>query len=198
MKQDPFLFDVDGVCNVFTQPILDAVRARLNREGHLEEARAVPNEDAITTYKISDHVSELTWKVAADILSNDPDHWAELRPVEQALKAVDLIRSRGGEVVFVTSPWDSLPTWGSVRWKWLHAHFAAKRDQLVITPRKELVRGRRLYEDNAETARKWTECNAYEARNAVVIAQPWNQDAGEDLLRWSWDEALAELEDLKF
>jgi hypothetical protein len=210
---DPILFDVDGVANEFVQALLDATAYQLREDGRGAVADQLPAAEAITSYRLGDHLSAEAWATATSILSTSSDFWEGLRPDEHALHAVDYLRSKDREVVFVTSPWDSNPRWGYVRARWLKAHFAAKRDQLVITPRKELVRGARLYEDRAATARAWAAAHGYiydgdkflgydgdaqrgglGMRKAIVIARPWNADDTPDgIPRLSWPEALDEL-----
>jgi hypothetical protein len=191
---DPVLFDVDSVCNHFMNPLLDAVRAYLVQDGNKVEAEKVPDKSAMKSFTMSDHLTAEAWATARYILSTDPSWWGRLPPNENAQEAVELVRRAGYQVRFVTSPWDSLPTWWHVRKQWLDLHFGAKRIEFAPVPDKSIVRGARLYEDNVDNLDAWNKRNAHKPEaKGILIAQPWNDVERPN--RFTWEEALAELRD---
>ena len=116
----------------------------------------------------------------------------KLTPVPGARMAVERLRSRY-DVVFVTSPWHSLPNWMYERTRWLVEHMGARPRDILHCSRKELVRGTFLLDDSPEHVRKWAEVQG-ETLPSVTPAWLWHTYFNKeetDLRRLkSWDEVL--------
>lgn len=117
----------------------------------------------------------------------------ELAPLPGAIGAVRRIHRAGHDVVVVTAPSGPESAAGKVEWCRNHLRFLP-RDSLVVTGRKELVRGDWLVDDRSSTLSAWLAANP--DGRAACIAQPWNADCDPRVLRaQSWrDTASAWLE----
>jgi len=130
--------------------------------------------------------------------------WESLPYYDGAGNALEAIRQSDIEVVALTSPWDSCSTWSGARTAWLKA-LGFTRHQVIITPRKELVRGNYFLDDKPEHVAAWMHRNTAVGRfrderqdNARLVTAPYNLhteclfqeeslprvDGWVDVLRW--------------
>lgn len=100
-----------------------------------------------------------------------PEFVRTIPPCRNAMAGVAELR-RFAEVVFVTSPWDSNPTWAHERGRWLARHFGAGRDNVIHTGAKHHVRGSVFVDDRPRAVEKWTV--SHPNGKGLVWAQPYN------------------------
>ena len=166
------LLDCDGVLADFVGHLID----RLHAQGH-----EVPRD--VTDYDFLRGFGEATGKASRALLK-DAGHWRSIPPYEGAAGFVDEIRACGHEVVIVTSPWLSCEAWAHARREWLAEHFDVEARDLIVTSRKELVRGDVFIDDHATTVTAWAEKNprghALLMNRSYTVADPWPR-------RFSWD-----------
>lgn len=167
------LLDCDGVLADFVGHMLAALR---EHPGH-----DVP--DDVDEYDFLRGFGEGTGHLAREILKSG-DHWSAIPPFDAAINHVGAIRRAGHDVVVVTAPWWSCPTWDSVRRAWLYRHFDVKGGDVITTARKDLVRGDAFIDDKAEVVAAWG------ARNdgaALLMDRRWTKSAPSTLQRFSWE-----------
>lgn len=198
------VFDVDDVCNHFTQPLLDAVRKALYQQEQFAESKAVPNEDAITSYDISKCVSKKAWQTACFLLSTKRWFWSKLPPIAEARAAVELLRSKDVHVLFATAPWVDCKDWDSIRRHWLFEYFDASHKDVLIGSAKWAIRCALLIEDCVETLRDWVDANQLvipfrttDFPRPALIARPWNQAEQHSmgLPRYTWPDLIDRLQE---
>lgn len=77
------------------------------------------------------------------------------------------------EVVYVTSPTASNPTWHFERTNWLRSHFGAEKRQIVATSAKHLIRGDLFVDDKVANVDSWDAANS--DGMAVLFDRPYNK-----------------------
>lgn len=158
-EPDITLLDVDGPCAVFDLTILKAVNPNITEEqmrnlNDWDIFKLLNPEELKRCYKILE----------------DPQFWANLPANEPALRAVAQIRKLGGQVVFLTSPWDGCKEWDHTRRNWLKKHFDAKgREDIIITSAKDLVYGELFIDDRLSNIQSWSARWKKEGKQAVLF-----------------------------
>lgn len=106
---------------------------------------------------------------------SEPGFCASIPAYDGAVAGVEALRAVG-EVYAVTAPMWSSPTWQHERTEWLVRHFDFRRDDVVSTAAKHLVRGDILVEDKLSTLRRWEEAHP----TGVSVA--WHRRYNDDLV----------------
>ncbi len=154
------LYDVDGV-------LLDFVGAVFRARG--ESREPVLRYDFLTAND--------------KVMLRSPDFWETLHPMPGAMAAIDRRRAIGHDIVAVTAPWHSCKGWGFVRRHLLKKHFGIHQDNVIITHRKDLVRGDYFVDDNPDTVSLWGLRNP--GGTPRLYDATYNQDAfGFKRVRW--------------
>lgn len=130
-------------------------------------------------------------RAAAFALIAVPGWCARLPVYVEAQVAVEAIRRAGHHVMAVTAPWLSSPTWDYERRGWLQAHFDIPARDVVLTSRKELVRGAVLVDDKISHCHDWQQINPF--GQAFVMRRTWNADEESPCPMINWDAAGIEL-----
>lgn len=158
----PFLVDVDGVCLQFVEPLYAAIGLARTLEETLDWD-FVP--------KLPEPYGARAWAVLSDY-----DWWASLPPLVDAVAGIAALRELG-PVVFATSPYDSCRGWEHARRHLLKKHFDASRRDVVVTPRKELLRGRTLIDDKPDHVDLWTTCTGgrFQHPAGILFDAPYNR-----------------------
>lgn len=133
------LIDVDGPCADFVGGLLELLGLSAMRE-HFTRWEIIKD---LERYRRGGN------RMALEALAK-PGFWEALEPVQGAVAAVGDLRGMEHELVFVTAPWLSCLGWGHTRRAWLHQHFDADHRNIIITSRKELVRGDLLLDDKVD------------------------------------------------
>ncbi len=140
------LCDVDGVLAQFDLAIINKVNPLITSQQILD----LGNWDIFQLFNEEEN------KVCNKILE-DPQFWRDIPVLEAGQKAIEKLRQKDFEVVFLTSPWLSCKEWVDVRYKWLKKYFDGNRDNIIITNRKDLVFGDVFIDDKLENITKWNE-----------------------------------------
>lgn len=159
MTRPVILLDVDGVLANFIEATLRTLRD-LGVERH---------HDEVTTWSIEDSLA-LTSSQRARMKArwSEPGFCASIPVYDGAVAGVEALRAIG-EVYAVTSPMTSGPTWQHERTEWLVRHFDFRRDDVVQTAAKHLVRGDVLVEDKPEALARW------KAAHPAGVAALWHR-----------------------
>lgn len=104
---------------------------------------------------------------------SEPGFCAAIPPYDGAVEGVELLRERA-DVYAVTAPMCSSLTWQGERMEWLVGHFDFRRDHVISTAAKYLVRGDVLVDDKPSTVDAWAA--AHPQGCGVVWAQPYNAE----------------------
>mgnify|MGYP001576197444 CR=1 FL=1 len=166
MTRPVILLDVDGV-------LADFITANL-RTLHAFGAGPFAHDD-VTAWSIEDSLG-LTSSQRARMKArwSEPGFCASIPPYEGAQAGVEALRAIG-EVYAVTAPMWSGPTWQHERTEWLVKHFDFRREDVVSTAAKHLVRGDVLVEDKPEALHRWS--SSWPDGLGVLWHQPYNAGA---------------------
>lgn len=152
------IIDVDGVVADFTDHLLQAVSAKLTLQD-------------ITDWDIFRFMSEHEKKHAHHVLEQ-PSFWISQPVIDGAKEGIQRIRDDGYTVIWCTSPWVSCTSWASVRRAWLKQHFAAAHDEVVVSARKDLLRGDLFIDDKPQHVFSWEAMNG---TGSYLFNAPYNQ-----------------------
>lgn len=156
------LMDVDGVVADFTGHLLGCLSLR---------DKSVPSVEDIDTWDLKPHFTENQWKAVKQMLC-DFCFWFSLPVIEGAQDGIERLKSEH-EVVWVTSSYDSCPSWLHIRKQWLKKNFGAKSDEIVITSNKSLVAGDILVDDKPENIKRWQQHGV-----CYIFDAPYNRNIG--------------------
>lgn len=172
------LVDVDGPC-------ADIVQGFLN-EVYTVTGRVYTRAD-VTTWEVTEALALREAEAKAVWRKVSAPGWCQsLRPDPSAIVAIRELAKKH-EIVFVTSPMKTSPTWCYDRALWLHRNFGTF--PIVFTEQKHLVRGDLLIDDKPSTVRQFLAAG----RGAVLFDAPWNrEDRHLDSARGTWSSILAE------
>ena len=121
---------------------------------------------------------------------HDPTLYPAVLPVHNALYGVNLLRTLGHRVVFVTS---CVPGMTDGKYDWLVENkflapsndgwWGGLSDDFIVTGDKSLIDADILIEDRAETVIEWVEKRRH---RAIIINRPWNRgvDMRSSLTAW--------------
>ena len=141
------LCDVDGVIADLVKGVLDAI---YDATGMRHDPEDVTQWDIKAALGLSD----TTWRTVTRRIA-EPGFAYHLDAYPDAVAGVKAVAELA-EVVFVTSPWLSSPTWAHDRTEWLVRHFGREQGRKVIhTAEKHHVRGDMLIDDKPETLKNW-------------------------------------------
>lgn len=154
-----FLIDVDGVCADFTGHLLSQIDTHLKPED-------------ITDWNIFGFMTPEE-KQRAETLLRGPSFWKQQPVLPGAYEAVDLIRTRGHKVLFVTSPWPSCTKWGHSRAWWLKRNMATPSSDVIICSQKEHVCGDVFIDDKPEHVEHWK--RYHPDGMSLLFKQPYNK-----------------------
>lgn len=181
MSRDIILMDVDGVLCDFTSSWLPIVAPELSEED--------VSSFAFENYLNDDQLNKLRK------ICQSSEFWFDMAPYEGARDFVESVveNTDGGEIVYCTAPWVGCDGWADVRRGWLEKHMP--KGDLVVTNRKDIVRGGYLIDDKPENVMSWS------ARNKVGVAylyaRPWNKGFIGNA-RMNREEILQDLASLTF
>lgn len=173
----PWLLDVDGVCTDFVAGLYRAL-------GTGRVAESCARYDLFADLDAAESVE------AYRILATH-DFWHTLEPIEGMQRGLEKIRAAGFEVVFVTSPWHSCPSWLDARVRWLRSHCSACGSwEVIATARKNLVQGAAFVDDRPANVSGWA--SAQRSPHGYVYAQTYNTEAPGRRITWDdIDEVIA-------
>lgn len=169
MKHRTILLDCDGVLADFLSTVLRVA-------GVAVEKAAITDWDLKKCLSAEDH------RRVTDVLSHSDSIARDMDVMAGAQAAVECMRAAGFDVVVVTSPWLSNPTWEHQRRAWLRANFDIKGSDVISTSAKHLVDGAVLVDDKAEAVTRW---GAMRGRPAVLFRHPYGgEPSGPFITGW--------------
>lgn len=120
----------------------------------------------------------------------DPSLYENCKPVTGAVCGVNVVRSLGGRVVFLTS---CLPHSFDAKWEWLKRHglldYKHSQPDLIAASDKGLICGDAMVDDGLHNL------HAFRSGARILFAQPWNRVGRESpiLVAHSWGEVIVHL-----
>lgn len=169
------LLDVDGVLADFHGGILELIYELFDLRLSIEDFK---NWDYTSALEDEEMKRELRYEITK------PGFLEALKPYPGSQKAVDGLRGRA-EIICVTSPNRTVPTWIPERYGWLEQHFGMPPDEVVLTNRKYLVTGNIMIDDRPKTVKRWAA--EYPTKSALLWGRPYNK--GTSLPRiFSWNQ----------
>lgn len=140
------LIDVDGVIANFVDKISSYLENRF--------------EIVIDRSKIYSDVKKEAkgfWDEECDDFIRQPGFAQSLDEIPGAVNAVkQIMEASDGKVLFVTSPYDSSPTWCYDRYMWLKDRFEISRDDVIFARDKRFISGLTLIDDRWENVVDWS------------------------------------------
>ncbi len=91
-------------------------------------------------------------------------------------KVVTRIMSSSSELLFVTSPTTSNPTWGYERTNWIRRMLGFSANHVIITKAKHAVQGDVFVDDKPENVITWQEHNPH--GKGLLLDRRYNQNIG--------------------
>lgn len=156
------LVDWDDVINDLMPKALDLLNAKLGTAYTLE---------SFPEFNFSKYLPEADSNALHALFLNE-DLWNKLRPTKDAQETLKRMMADGHEVLIVTAT-----SWHNVAWKmeWLAKYFPfIQWDQVIVTSRKDKVRGDWLIDDNPQNIKN----HPY---GRVCIDKPWNRSLNDDI-----------------
>lgn len=101
--------------------------------------------------------------------TREPGFWLALDPMRNVGVAMAMLRELG-EVIVVTSPMKGATTWCHERLLWLSTYAGVARNEVVITGRKDLVKGDVLIDDGPHNL-----ADVAPHMMTIAIDTPYNQ-----------------------
>lgn len=170
------LIDVDGV----VADMIGSIFEEINRE--------LPNEpllhpEIIKEWTFMDFLTPAQEVLALDIMARK-GFARSLDVLPQSHQAIDMLRSAGHDVVWVTAPYSGSETWAHDRTEWLKDNFDPDIP-LVTTSSKEFVDGDVLIDDKPLNIQLW---EMRRKKTGILFEQPWNMNVAPDFVSMKgWD-----------
>lgn len=163
-----FLFDVDGVCAQFIEPLIEQTQITSFTAATLPQWHLDPLLTEAEKEKV-------------EALLRQRYFWDSLPVMPGAQDAIQNLRGDGHEIVFVTSSWPSCSEWASARIAWLQRRFSAHRNDVVITSRKSIISGDVFIDDKESHVLNWAATPGAE-HTAFLFKAPYNRK--HDVVDW--------------
>lgn len=127
-----------------------------------------------------DFLPELPLSVEEKVLFfsklRSPGFCNALQMLPGAREGIQAVKKMGVEVIYVTSPWVSSPTWCFERGNWLVDHgFASNHAEVIHTAAKHCVAGDFMVDDNPQNVQKWEAHN--QKGTGIIWRAPYNATA---------------------
>lgn len=158
MESSVILIDCDGPVLDFDGSLLKEIRP----ETTVDEIKNLNEWDIFKLF--DDEQLKKTHK-----LLKKGEFWNSIPVHDHAINAVEKMRSVGGEIIFLTSPWVSCKNWEYIRREKLKKTFKISNEQFISTRRKELVYGDVFIDDKLENVEKWHERWKYYRCYAILF-----------------------------
>ena len=176
--------DVDGILADFLEGALDAIHHVTGRHYHSQE---VSQWCPWLQFKLQPEETEAVFD-----LIGTPGFCESLQLLPGAREGVDSLR-KVANIVVVTSPWLSSPTWAFERTAWLKRHFGFTENQIVHTSAKQYISADVFVDDHATNVRAWAATNS-----GIPLMWDCTHNRRIDLPRVTgWDQLIKIVTDLK-
>ena len=159
--------------------------------------RIIMDLDEVVVDFIEPLIAEYNRRYSSDITIEDITQWAlpadmcaifrernffiNLIPYPESIRALELLRARGHEVIIATSP-SGDPHIAEQKLTWCQDFLPGF--PVVITERKDILKGDMMVDDCVEHLRNFDGIR-------VIMDRPWNRnEAVRGYRAWDWDEIL--------
>ncbi len=187
------LLDSDGPLSNFTRSYLDAYMSETG------DARSVDEVDRWAIHQCSWFVetAERLGTTASALRRRVDDYVTRAGfcagiPVQAGAKDAVRLLSDVAEIVVVTSPFDSCPTWESERKTWLEEHFGIQHARVIHATEKWRVHGDVFLDDKPANVDAWGK--AWPDGDAILFDMAHSKSEGEGLRRGGWGDVMAAVE----
>jgi len=175
MPKPRILLDVDGVVGDFTGAVLKLIKQHMGITLRPEQVVDWDIQKLIP----SEHHEHLRFAM------NQPGFCAGIEPFPEAPEAVKRLQTFG-EVVPVTTPFHTSPTWAYERSFWLAGKFGFDPRKIVQTGYKEVVDGDILIDDKPENVQKWLA--AHPNGEGILWDTTYNQEDEHLTRAYNWGD----------
>lgn len=117
----------------------------------------------------------------------NPEFWLTIPVIADSQNGVERLRTRGLNVHWCSSPFDTAPLWHWARTKWLKKNFNSDLSDFTATKEKWRVGGQYFADDTPDHIKTWVTHNG---GKAFLFDQPHNRDFNE-VPRVNWDTITA-------
>lgn len=165
--------DVDGVVADFLSAAIEASGTKKKREdfNHFDLKKTLNEKEYVKA-------------IAA---MEDPNFWLNLGLIPGAKHRVRLLKARGFDFIWITSPWQNCPGWGIYRWgiyqrAWIEENFGD--DPVIIDSDKAGYDADIFIDDKVDNVKAWKK--AHPDKLTLLYDAPYNKEYGE-VPRVTWD-----------
>lgn len=158
-RRKPVLIDVDGVVSNFHKKVVSFIEDKFDIK--VDESKIYGD--------VRNEANGL-WDQECEDYIRSPGFSRYLEAWPGSIEAIKKIMKKK-EVMFVTSPYNSSPTWAYDRTMWLKDHFGITRDDVIFARDKRFVDGVTLIDDRWENVVDWSR---YRGKWSILMKRPWN------------------------
>ena len=173
------LCDVDGVIANFVEGFM-----------YLYESYGGGVPDGFV-WKDWDSMDELPDQMVRDSVWRDPDLFWILEPYDGAIEALKKLNDRFDVRIVTAVPHKHIEPRSD--WFKLHAPFIHRKNQMIFTNDKALLRADYIVDDKVEYVDDWLEENVVPRGGAFLIDRPWNRHGKNGKRVASLDAVVGEL-----
>lgn len=163
-KKPVLLFDCDGVLANFSSFALSFIESET---GIVYQEKDIPSWDIFESLGHGD-----LWEKFKEICSTK-GFCTKISPYSEAISPMREL-SKKYEIVIVTAPVESSPTWCYERTNWLKEHFEIHPKKVIFAHEKSLIQGDVFVDDKVANVVAWNELNPKGL--AVLWEHPYNRD----------------------
>lgn len=174
------LLDVDGVIADYTGAVLKLVQ---------QHTGLIILRSQVVEWNIFELIPPKHHRHIQSAL-DEPGFCARIDPFPEAVAAVGVLQTFG-EVIPVTTPSHTNPTWAYERSAWLAGKFGFAPGKIVQTGYKEVVDGDVMIDDKPENVRKWLD--AHDQCEGILWDAPYNQQEQVLPRAYGWDDVYQRL-----
>lgn len=140
------------------------------------------NKRLRTNFKVEDIKGDIRdedyWDDECEKLIRSPGFCYNLPIHEDLFDLPKRIMDLDERVLFVTSPYDTAPTWCYERTEWLKDHYGVDRDDIIFARSKQYVDGKFLIDDLYKNIISWESYNNRYSKTTprgILVHRHWNR-----------------------
>lgn len=167
------LLDADGVLSDFVRHVHDT---------YFDLFGIRKADDSVVSWDVFSSLGATNFQRKQVMKELERPGWIEAMPLlDGAQSFVETLREEGHDIVCVTSPWESSPTWDFERRNWLKKNLGIRANKVIFATDKFLVRGDVLIDDRSRNVRMWTRENCLGL--GLLFDQSYNRGLDSEGLR---------------
>ena len=186
------LLDMDDVTVLMSPTWLRIYNEEWNDKVHVDD---------LTSWNTTEFVKPECGQAIYEIYHRD-GFFLDLPEVPGAVEAINRLRDKGHEIVFVSHAPDQSATAHRDKYRWLAARFPwFTTENLILTKRKDLVRGDVLFDDGPIYLESFQKHQHFDEPDQITVAmdRPYNKDVVANCRvhmpdAWAQFEAFVDLE----